>query len=743
MGTLVDFAIYNPGILSDDDFLAGYVARHDLTENLLGRLREVTPKGLARHQLILGQRGMGKTSLLRRLALGVSTDPKLSKVLLPLTFREEQYNVHNLHVFWCNCLDALGDWFEGTGQAAKAAEVDRDVARLCAGSPDPAGSDAADAFKAWARKEKRRPLLLLDNLDLILNGLAKQDWALRRALQEKGGVVVVGASATYLEATADKDAAFHDFFQVTVLEKLSADDMVSCLRRLAAIRGEAGKAVVRVLDDDPGRVRTLYDLTGGNPRTLVLLYLLLESDGGNDVMTDLERLLDQVTVLYKARVEDLAPQQRVVLDAVAIHWDPATAAQVAEATRLEIQPVSSQLDRLLKAGVIEKASVSTTTKAAYQVAERFFNIWYLMRHGPRRQRARLRWLTEFLRGFYTSAQLEAKARRILAAGKDEGPDQAAYYVALSDAIDEPQTRNALLAIAQYASRGEVEKEGPERPDTVDMHGLPGPNRATEWLGAAVLLYDAGRTDEFFNSIINASRVNDGSLEAFAHFTSASIADMRKNKTGVYYATSFEVYISVGLGDTLLDFSTDYAGAETQYRKALSANPGNRSVEAGLFMALALQPSKAVEADDLFKSLVARFPPIESAILSAYRAIVLENTDEALGILATVLEAPPSVVLDSCWKTLLQTLRLCTRRGLGHRVLTWMDDSGSSVRYWPLRVAYAAYVSGVDSLGDVNPEVRETAKEILEYLAPKKMATVALSTKKSASKLARKRGGRRR
>lgn len=42
---------------------------------------------------------MGKTSLLRRLAIGVRDDPDLSAVLLPLTFREEQYNVHNLRVF--------------------------------------------------------------------------------------------------------------------------------------------------------------------------------------------------------------------------------------------------------------------------------------------------------------------------------------------------------------------------------------------------------------------------------------------------------------------------------------------------------------------------------------------------------------------------------------------------------------------------------------------------------------------
>src|SRR6185369_11425703 len=112
MGNLINLAVYNPAILDDNEFMEGFVARHELTERLLSRLREITPKNVARHLLLIGQRGMGKTSMLRRLALGVAKDPTLEAVLIPLTFREEQYNVHNLHVFWCNCLDALGDYLE-------------------------------------------------------------------------------------------------------------------------------------------------------------------------------------------------------------------------------------------------------------------------------------------------------------------------------------------------------------------------------------------------------------------------------------------------------------------------------------------------------------------------------------------------------------------------------------------------------------------------------------------------------
>ena len=111
------------------------------------------------------------------------------------------------------------------------------------------------------------------------------------------------------------------------------------------------------------------------------------------------------------------------------------------ATGLETSTASAQLDRLGKDGIVEKVSVSTTSRAAFQLSERFFNIWYLMRHGPRRQRMRLRWLTGFLRQFYTPKQLIEKAKSLLRLENLHGPERGHYYLALSDAMDDPGWRN--------------------------------------------------------------------------------------------------------------------------------------------------------------------------------------------------------------------------------------------------------------------------------------------------------------
>ena len=64
-----------------------------------------------------------------------------------------------------------------------------------------------------------------------------------------------------------------------------------------------------------------------------------------------------MTPLYKARFEELSDQAQVVVSAIASIWEPATSARICERTRLQNSQVSTNLDRLKKAGIIEEVIV--------------------------------------------------------------------------------------------------------------------------------------------------------------------------------------------------------------------------------------------------------------------------------------------------------------------------------------------------------------------------------------------------
>jgi tetratricopeptide (TPR) repeat protein len=454
-------AIYEPRRLTESDFLAGFVARVELADFLLNQLRQCAD-GDARHRLILGQRGMGKTSLLRRIQIGIRDDPELGMKLLPLTFREEQYNVRSLDRFWRNCGESLAEWLEDSNDASAAERLDQDLRGTAWKKPD----TAAEAFAERVAETRRRPVLLVDNLDLILNALPEQQrWQLRRILQAPGGPILYGAATQLPEQLGDPDAAFYEFFRWDMLDPLTETEMMDCIRGVAAANSATSAPVLGVLQRAPERLRVLHTLTGGNPRILALLYRLLERADSDTVYTDLEGLLDQVTPLYKARVEELRSDlQRAVFDAIALHWDPITTHDLALATTVEVTGLSPQIARLRDFGLIEEVPTSSG-RAGYQVGERFFNVWYLMRHGTRRTRQRMRWLTGFLQTFYSGDDLLRLRERFvaMAPGGAWAPLYAAALEAAIERSDIEMRYRPTVGAASIGDEGESSMAG-ERSD---------------------------------------------------------------------------------------------------------------------------------------------------------------------------------------------------------------------------------------------------------------------------------------
>jgi tetratricopeptide (TPR) repeat protein/DNA-binding transcriptional ArsR family regulator len=502
-----DIAIYDPRRLSEPDFLAGFVARLDIYEFLIRQFQSLDEYDVATHRLIVGQRGMGKTTLLRRIAIGIEADAALRERFAALTFREEQYDIRSLAQLWRNCSEALAEWLEACGRKGEAEEIDRRLARERLSDPDAAW----ELFAAHCAEVKRRPVLFLDNINLILGPLPEAEgWKLRGILQARGGPVVIGASAAFLEQSVNPKAPFYEFFQVHTLEPLSVAETRTCLTRIAEGRREAGKRVLATLASSPERVPVLHTLTGGNPRTIVFIYRLLESERDGGAQRDLETLLDDVTGLYKARVEELPEQARAVFDAVALAWDPAPTALLVETTMLEPTTLSPQLNRLVDRGYVERTE-RADGKSGWQVAERFFNIWYLMRHGNRRVRQRLRWLTTFLTSFYSRDELTRMGRDLAARGV-ASPDEARYLIAVSESIEDPSLKHALTRRASMSlltlERAEIEK-------VVSIDELDADARALDATAKAVRAarpWPAAEAGEFLKALRRSGRVQSEQQE---------------------------------------------------------------------------------------------------------------------------------------------------------------------------------------------------------------------------------------
>ena len=403
--------IFNPALLSKDALVRGFIARQDILERFLNDLRHTDGKSPVQHQLLIGQRGQGKTSLLRRIAFAVEDDAVLSKAWIPLVFPEEQYNVKNLGDFWLNCADALGDALERMGERREAELLDEKVASISVDAQT-RSEEALACLVDETRQVGRGLLLLVDNIDIVLDRLnGQEEWEFRRILSEKTCLCIIGASSRALEAVYEHGRAFYDYFHITDLKGLSDEETFTLLNHIAQQAGDI--QVQQHLKEKPERIRALRLLTGGNPRTLMILYRNLAQETEGDVQGEIEQLLDTYTPLYKARFEELAPQAQKLVDAMAIHWDPITAGDLTEKLLpMNVNQVSAQLSRLESLGVIEKVSWFGEKKGAFQVSERFFNVWYLMR-ASRRLRRRLIWLVKFLEAWFEREEIDKQAQRHL------------------------------------------------------------------------------------------------------------------------------------------------------------------------------------------------------------------------------------------------------------------------------------------------------------------------------------------
>jgi Flp pilus assembly protein TadD len=595
-------AYYEPRRLKEKDFLASFIAREELLDFLLNQLRQCAD-GDARHRLILGQRGMGKTSLLRRLQIGIRDHPELTGKLLPLTFREEQYNVRSLDRFWRNCGEALAEWLETSGDQTAADQLDKDLQDPIWNKPD----SAAEAFASRVSATGRRPVLLVDNLDLILNALPDQQrWQLRRILQAPGGPIMYGAATQPPQQLGDPNAAFYDFFRWDFLEALTEAEMMTCIRRLAAANPATSASVVAVLEHTPERLRVLHTLTGGNPRILALLYGLLERADSDSVHTDLEGLLDQVTPLYKARVEDLRSDlQRAVFDAIALHWDPITTHDLSLATGVEVTSLSPQIARLRDFGLIEEVPTSGA-RAGYQLGERFFNVWYLMRHGTRRTRQRMRWLTGFLETFYSGDELLRLRERYSA--RIHGSEWASLVTAALDAAIERVggrfgDRVALDATDVRVKGGEMSEPTREWRGPVVAQAF---DAAWEDMGAR--RYEEAKAG--FRQAIQIDAANTGAwigLGIVLMLTDGKVAEAEKAFRTAIGLEQTDKWPWICLGRLLMDHLGRYTEAEEAFRTAIRLDPNEYIPWADLGCLLTNHLGRYAEAEQAYRTAIGLDP----------------------------------------------------------------------------------------------------------------------------------------
>lgn len=374
----------NTGNTAKNRLIDGFVIRNRQLGSIVSNIHGVLDGGDPTGVLVVGQRGAGKTTLLHRVKYAVEDDSVMSKALTPMMFGEEQYHITDLSDFW----EAIADYLRE--EYPEFVPADIDVMAETSNS----GDQNLHFIEKVLLTIGKRIVLFIENLDTFLKKIGSDgQLRLRSYLEKARNILVVASSTTDFEDVANPKGAFFNFFQIYHLRGLSKDETLRFLLKIGQ-QTDHSLPIKKFLRINSTKVEALRRLTGGNPRMISYLYNIFLDNASGKAIKDLYRLLDDLTFLYKAELDQLSTQQQKLIDSLARSWDAISVKELVLLTKMESKHVSSVLATLEKLYVVEKISTKTKNNL-YLLRDRFLNIWYLMRFGRKRDRENVIWLVRF------------------------------------------------------------------------------------------------------------------------------------------------------------------------------------------------------------------------------------------------------------------------------------------------------------------------------------------------------------
>lgn len=393
----------NTGNKNKHALIDSFVVRTKIFQTIFSEIKSSTSDKPEQNYLLIGQRGAGKTTLLFRLKYAIEDDVKLKVWLLPVILPEEQYNITELFNLWESVAEYMEDIYKWEALVSEINKVS---------DKKNAGDLAYDIIEKNLKQHSKKIVVFIENINHFFTKIGKTgQQRLREILLTTPNIRIIGSSTSYFDEITNYSAPFYDFFKVYQLKGLSKEESKLFLLKLGEQYGQLHE-IEDLIKNNAKRIESLRRLTGGIPRIMSYLFQIFIDNKNGGAIVDLYELLEQLTFLYKAELDQLSTQQQKIIDVIARNWDAISTKDIAHKTRIDSKQVSSVLNALEKDQVIESVSTKTKNKL-YRVRDRFLNIWYLMRFGKKKERENVIWLVRFYDAWCNKTELSKKVEEHL------------------------------------------------------------------------------------------------------------------------------------------------------------------------------------------------------------------------------------------------------------------------------------------------------------------------------------------
>jgi tetratricopeptide (TPR) repeat protein len=368
------------------------VQRGDLANRLVEVIRESVLTPAKHHTLVIGSRGIGKTHLLSLVQNRIASQEDITERVRVAWLREEEWGVASFLDFLYRILRALASRYQD--------DALRDETETLFSLPiKTAERRAADLLRSFI--EGKTLLLITENLDCVFQGLGKKgQQRLRAYLQEESSWTILASSQALFGGVALYESPFYGFFDIHYLQELTVDDAAQLVQSIAELANDQALAAYVQSESGRARIRAVHHLAGGNHRVYMILSEFLTRDSLDQLVDPFLRMMDDLTPYYQARMEQLSPQQRKIVDLLCSVRGAVPVKEIARRCFITSQTASSQLKDLRDRGYVDATPVGRD--AYYELAEPLMRLALEVKN---QRNGHIRLFLDFLRYWYARPEL--------------------------------------------------------------------------------------------------------------------------------------------------------------------------------------------------------------------------------------------------------------------------------------------------------------------------------------------------
>ena len=453
-----------------------FVQREALAKDAEERLRESASTGNMHHLMFIGPRGSGKTHL-------------VALIFHRLVVREDLSD--RLRVAWLAEDETTTSFLKLLLRIHRAL-----VQRYPEEFPPPAPGHLQELDESgrieWLTEllvtslRGRTLLVIVENLDELFKGLGdegEKQW--RAFLQENPCSATLATSQQLFDGVSRRDSPFFGFFQIEHLRPLTLEEAVLLLKKIAELKGDAELAGFLQTPIGRSRVRALHHLSGGNHRIYIILSEFITRESLDELVGPFEKLMDELTPYYQARLSWLSPQQREIVEFLCRSRYAVPVKEIANQLLISQQTSAGQLKEIKEKGYVQSHAVGR--EARYELAEPLMRLSVEVKENNRQP---IRLIIDFLRIWHGREQLEQRLQRL---PMQFGVEREYVQYALRE-IDDFGTSYILRDLEVYKECGDQQRTIEALEELAETRG-----QTKDWINLGDALQAAKRHEEAVKS----------------------------------------------------------------------------------------------------------------------------------------------------------------------------------------------------------------------------------------------------